>query len=94
MATHLRIALIAGLGASVTLFVSGYALRSLFWPQVVGFWLCMVLYGVHASTVTEMALIGIPTTALIYATVIFLMLRAFRFLFRATQGSGLRTDVR
>ena len=92
LAKHFLIALMAGFGASVVLFFSAYASPSLFWPQVVGFWLCMVLCGVHASTKVDMALIGIPTNALIYATVIFLLLHAFRILFPATPDAGLRTE--
>jgi hypothetical protein len=80
VAKHIWIALIAGFGISAMLFWVSYATSSvvLSWPQCAGFWVCMVLRGVHSSTKTDFAEIAIPINAAIYAMFIFLLLRAFR----------------
>ena len=81
------IALTAGCGVSALLFYFSYATDSVLLTllQYAGFAVCMVLRGgVHSATKTDYALIGIPINAAIYATAIYIVLRAF--------GRANRTD--
>lgn len=80
MTKHIWIALIAGLGISAALAYSIFATHHavLLLPQFVGFSVCIALRGVRSTTRTDFLEIAIPINAVIYAMLIFLLLRAFR----------------
>jgi hypothetical protein len=67
------IAILAGLLLSVALYLVSYASSSLLFyrPQAIGFYLTMLLRGVHTASRMDFVIIGIPTNALVYALVIF-----------------------
>jgi hypothetical protein len=67
------LAIFSGTLVSVVLFVSVYSTRIFFfyWPQALGFYICMLIRGVHSATKSDYALIAIPINAAIYAAVIF-----------------------
>ena len=75
---QLWIAVVSGFAISAVLFNLAYATRSsvLTIPQLIGFFVCMLLRGgVHSATKTDYALIALPVNAVIYAAVIFILLR-------------------
>jgi hypothetical protein len=67
------IAILAGLLLSVVLYLVSYASSGLLFyrPQAIGFYLTMLLRGVHTASRMDFVIIGIPTNALVYASVIF-----------------------
>ena len=73
------IAALAGSSLSVTLFVASYATDgiSLAWAQAIVFLVCVLLRGVHSSTKTDFALIGLPINAIIYSLAIFALASIF-----------------
>jgi hypothetical protein len=80
-------AILAGLLLSVTLFLFSYVTDSQlwYWPQAIGFYLTMLLRGVHLASAFDFVTMSVPTNALIYALVIF----GFRSPRRLTKDSGL-----
>jgi hypothetical protein len=58
-----RNAALGGLPLSVVLFLLFHVTFSpfVYWPQVVGIYVCMLLRGVHSASETDFALISIPT---------------------------------
>jgi hypothetical protein len=76
-ANLLWIALVAGFSISALLFYLAYAthISALGPPQLVGFYVCVLLRGIHSATKADYALIALPVNAAIYATVIFILLR-------------------
>lgn len=76
---RLWIAIVIGFAISAVLFNLGYATHStaLYVPQFIGFYVCMLLRGVHSATETDFALIAIPVNAVIYGAVILILLRVF-----------------
>ena len=44
-------------------------------PQLIGFFACMLLRGVHSATKMDYVLIALPINAVVYASVIFILLR-------------------
>jgi len=68
-----RNAALGGLLLSVALFLLFHVTFSpfVYWPQVVGLYVCMLLRGVHSASEIDFVVISIPTNALIYALVIF-----------------------
>jgi len=77
---QIGITLIAGFGLSAMLFWLSYATKSdlLFWPQCVGFVVCIALRGLHSATKTDFAEIMIPINAAIYTGFILVALQVFR----------------
>jgi hypothetical protein len=73
------ISLGAGLAISGLLLWLSYATRSsaLYLPQFAGFLACMLLRGVHSATKADYLLIALPTNAIVYAALIFALLRGF-----------------
>jgi len=67
------IGILAGLLLSVVLYLVSYASSGLLFyrPQAIGFYLTMLLRGVHTASGMNFVIIGIPTNALVYASVIF-----------------------
>jgi hypothetical protein len=67
------IAILAGLLLSVVLYLVSYASSGLLFyrPQAIGFYLTMLLRGVHTASKMDFVFIGVPTNALVYASVIF-----------------------
>ena len=57
-------AIFSGTLVSVVLFVSVYSTRIffLYWPQAFGFYICMLIRGIHTATKSDYALIAIPIT--------------------------------
>jgi len=74
---QLWIAIAIGFAISAVLFNAVYATNSSFLtiPQLIGFFVCMLLRGVHSATKTDYALIALPVNAAIYAAIIFILLR-------------------
>jgi hypothetical protein len=74
------IAILIGFAISAVLFNLAYATHSsaLTMPQFIGFYVCMLLRGVHSATKTDFALIAIPVNAVIYCAVIFILMRVIR----------------
>ena len=70
------IAALTGLFLSDALYLLSYRTHNhaLYWPQAIGFFLTMLLRGVHSASETDFAVISIPTNALVYASVIFCLL--------------------
>ncbi len=64
-----RNAALGGLLLSVCLFLLFHVTFSpfVYWPQAIGFYVCMLLRGVHSASETDFALISIPINALIYS---------------------------
>ncbi len=62
---------IVGLVISGVLFGLSYAFRAAFWPQLPGYYVTWVLYGLHEATEKNHALTAIPVNAVVYALVIF-----------------------
>jgi hypothetical protein len=67
------ISILAGLLLSSVFFLLSWGAEAnvLFWPQVIGFYLVLILKGVHSATKTDFALISIPANAVVYSLVIF-----------------------
>lgn len=67
------VAVVIGILLSVVLFLLSYATRNEFLaaPQWAGFFITMLLRGIHSASKTDYALIGIPINAAIYALIIF-----------------------
>jgi hypothetical protein len=74
---QLWIAIVIGSAISAVLFKLDYATHSaaLYAPQFIGFYVCMLLRGVHTATETDYALIAIPVNAITYTTVVLILLR-------------------
>jgi len=68
-----RNAALGGLLLSVALYLLFHVTFSplVYWPQTIGFFLTLLLRGVHSASKTDFVLISIPTNALVYASVIF-----------------------
>jgi len=68
-------AALTGLLLSVLLYVLSYGTHNLalYWPQVIGFFLTMLLRGVHSASEADFAIICIPTNAVVYAAVILVL---------------------
>jgi hypothetical protein len=68
-----RNATLGGLLLSGALFLLFHVTFSpfVYWPQAIGFYVTMLLRGVHTASRTDFVIIGIPTNALVYASVIF-----------------------
>jgi hypothetical protein len=77
---QIGIALIGGFSLSAMLFWLSYATKSdlLFWPQFVGFVVCIALRGIHSATKTDYAEIAIPINAAIYTGFVLVLLQVFR----------------
>lgn len=67
------IAILAGLLLSAALYLLTYVTHSQFfyWPQMIGFYVTVLLRGVHSASKTDYVIIGIPTNAIVFASVIF-----------------------
>jgi hypothetical protein len=67
----------AGIVISAALFVTSYQFGSsiLFWPQVFGFYICILTRGFHTATRADFALIALPINAVLYAAAIYLLLK-------------------
>jgi hypothetical protein len=76
-AKQLWIAVVIGFAISAVLFSLGYLThsRAVAMPQNIGFVVCMVLVGIHNATKSDYALIALPVNAVIYAAVVFILLR-------------------
>jgi len=74
---QLLIAVVLGFALSEALFNLACATRSdvLAMPQLIGFFACMLLRGVHSATKMDYVLIALPINAVVYASVIFILLR-------------------
>jgi len=44
-------------------------------PQLIGFYVCVLLRGIHAATKMDYVLIALPINAAIYSSVIFILMR-------------------
>jgi hypothetical protein len=68
-----RNATLGGLLLSGALFLLFHVTFSpfVYWPQAIGFYVTMFLRGVPMASRTDFVIIGIPTNALVYASVIF-----------------------
>jgi hypothetical protein len=75
----MSIAVVAGFGISALLFHLSYMTGSyvLMSFQLIGFFVCMFLRGVHSATKTDYAMIAIPVNAVIYSAVVLILLRFF-----------------
>jgi hypothetical protein len=70
-----RIAGLAGLLLSVALYLLSRASGGLlfYWPQTIGFYVTMLLRGVHTASKADFVIIGIPTNSVVYASVVFVL---------------------
>ena len=78
---HAWIAIISGSLLSAAFFLLTYSERSrgmFFGLQLIGWFATMMLLGVHSATKMHYAEIAIPINALVYAAIIFVVLRASR----------------
>ncbi|HLZ11915.1 MAG TPA: hypothetical protein VKP58_04955 [Candidatus Acidoferrum sp.] len=74
---QLWIAVVTGFAVSAALFNLAYSTRSdaLAMPQLIGFYVCVLLRGIHAATKMDYVLIALPINAAIYSSVIFILMR-------------------
>jgi hypothetical protein len=65
--TRVGIAALAGLLLSGSLFLLSYSTESPFWvwPQMVGFYLTLILGGFHSASGIDFLMISVPTNALV-----------------------------
>jgi hypothetical protein len=72
--------MLIGFAISAVLFNLAYATHSIASsiPQFIGFYVCMLLRGVHSATMTDAVLIAIPVNGVIYTAVIFVLMRVIR----------------
>ena len=68
-----------GIVISASLLILSYEFGGpvLFWPQVVGYYICILIRGYHTSTWRDFALITLPINAAVYAVAIYLLLKLF-----------------
>lgn len=71
------IAGVAGIAISAALFISSYEFGSLvlFWPQVLGYYICILTCGFHTATRTDFLLIELPINAALYAVATYFLLK-------------------
>jgi hypothetical protein len=71
------IAGVSGIAISASLLTASYHFGGpvLFWPQVFGYYICILIRGYHTATWTDFALITLPINAALYTVVIYLLLK-------------------
>jgi hypothetical protein len=76
---RLLIAILVGSVTSLALFLWSFQAHSHapLWPQVMGFYACVMMRGLHTATKADYLAIMVPINALVYAAVIFIPLHLF-----------------